>query len=137
MSWKFVSRQFERWTFRFRWKIWGFTLKKIKVRYRPPCRHTLRKILKHQTEVDNNSWWLVPISFLYDDLHWNKQFFFSFFVWPIVQFIFTIRGNSHTFKFHNIRQKLFSKMSQFCVIQQGKTIWKMSLMKETTHWKTN
>ena len=32
----------------------------------------LRKILKHQTEVDNNPWWLVPVSFMYDNLHWNK-----------------------------------------------------------------
>ena len=30
----------------------------------------LRKILKHQIEVDSNPWWLVPVSFLYD----NKSF---------------------------------------------------------------
>ena len=32
----------------------------------------LRKILKHPTEVDTNPWWWVPVSFLYDNLHYNK-----------------------------------------------------------------
>ena len=29
----------------------------------------LNKILKHQTEVAINPWWLVPVSFLYDNLY--------------------------------------------------------------------
>ena len=79
MSWKFVSRQFERWTLRFRWKMWGFTLKKSKLGRDPHVDATQRKISKHQTEVDTSPWWWVPFSFLYDNSYWNKQgcFFFS------------------------------------------------------------
>ena len=29
----------------------------------------LRKILKHKIEVNNNPWWLAPVSFLYDNLY--------------------------------------------------------------------
>ena len=38
MSWKFVSRKFLRWALRFHWKIWGFTLKKLKLGRDPPNR---------------------------------------------------------------------------------------------------
>ena len=68
--WKFVSRQFVR--LRFRWKIWGFTLKKLKLGWDPRVDGPLRKILKHQIKVDSNTWWSVPVSFPYDNLHWNK-----------------------------------------------------------------
>ena len=44
----------------------GFTLKKLKLGVDGP----LREILKHQIEVDNNQGW--PVSFLYDNLYWNK-----------------------------------------------------------------
>ena len=58
--------------------IWEFNFKislkylvvyieKIKVRD-PPCRQNL----KYQIEVDSNPCWLVPASFLYDNLYWNK-----------------------------------------------------------------
>ena len=48
-------------------------IEKIKVRLETPhVDGPLRKILKHQTEIDNNPWWLVPVSFLYDNLHGNK-----------------------------------------------------------------
>ena len=30
------------------------------------------KISKYQTEVDTNPCWLVLVSFLYDNLYWNK-----------------------------------------------------------------
>ena len=36
----------------------------------------LRKILKHQTEVDNNPRWLVTVSVLYDNFYWNRAVFF-------------------------------------------------------------
>ena len=75
--WKFVSRQFERWILQFHWKIWGFTLKKLKLGRDPHVDAPLRKKLKHQTEVDNNPWWLVPISFLYDNLYWKNKYFFD------------------------------------------------------------
>ena len=32
----------------------------------------VKKFLKHQIKVDNNPWWMVPVSFLYDNLYWNK-----------------------------------------------------------------
>ena len=89
MLWKFVSEQFERWTLRFRRKIWGFIMKKIKVRLRPPSPHVvgpLRKILKHQIKVDINPWWLVPVSIIYDNLYWNKYECFSFFFSHTVQY---------------------------------------------------
>ena len=72
MLWKFVSRQFQMWTLRLRRKIWGFAMKKLKLGKDPYVDGPLRKILKHQTEVDNNPWWLVPVSFLYGNLFWNK-----------------------------------------------------------------
>ena len=62
--WKFVSRQFERWTLRFLWKIWRFTLEKLKLGRYSHVDTLLRKILKHQTEVNNNLWWLIQVSFL-------------------------------------------------------------------------
>ena len=43
MLWKFVSRKFVRWTLRSRWKIWGFTLKKLKLGWDPPCRRSPKK----------------------------------------------------------------------------------------------
>ena len=52
---KFVSRQFVRWTLRFRWKIWGFTLKKIKVRSPPPCRRTPKK--KNLKTIIHDDWY--------------------------------------------------------------------------------
>ena len=79
--WKFISGQFERWTLRFCWKIWGFTFKKLKLgRDHPYVDGPLRKILKHNIKVDNNPWWLVPVSFLYDNLHWNKKGCFVFYL---------------------------------------------------------
>ena len=53
-------------------KFGGFSLKKLKVGRDSPKTHVegpLRKILKHQTEVDNNPWWLVPVSLLYDNFY--------------------------------------------------------------------
>ena len=45
---------------------------------------TPRKILKHQMEVDNNLWWLVPVSFLYDNfIEINKGVTF---LWPTVHY---------------------------------------------------
>ena len=46
--------------------------KKLKLGWDPHVDGSLRKILKHQTEVDNNPWWLAPVSFQYDNLYWNK-----------------------------------------------------------------
>ena len=46
--------QFEKGTLRFRRKIWGFTLKKLKLGRDSHVDATQRKILKHQTEVDTN-----------------------------------------------------------------------------------
>ena len=57
-------------------KFGGLLLRKLKLgRDPPPFPHVdapLRKILKDQTEVDNNPWWLVPVSYLHDNLCWNK-----------------------------------------------------------------
>ena len=81
--WKFITRQFDRWSLRFRWKIWGITLKKLKFDRDTPPPHVdapLRKILMHKIESDNNPWWLVPVSFLYDNLYWNKKECFIFLV---------------------------------------------------------
>ena len=64
MLWKFVFRQFVKSTFRFRWKIWEFILLKLNLGWDPHVDAIQRRILKHQTEVDNNSRWLVPVSFL-------------------------------------------------------------------------
>ena len=72
MLWKFVSGQFKRWTLWFRCQMWGFTLKKLKLGRDPHVDGPVRKILKHQIKVDSNPWWLVPVSFLYDNLCWNK-----------------------------------------------------------------
>ena len=72
MLWKYVSRQSERWTLRFRWKIWGFTLKKLKLGRDPPCRRTPKKNFKVSNWSRNNPSWLVPVSFLYDNLYWSK-----------------------------------------------------------------
>ena len=77
--WKFVSRQSESWTLRLRWKNWGFTLKKLKLGRDPQVDEPLRKILKHQTEVDNNPWWLLPISIICIKIHRSVFFFFCFF----------------------------------------------------------
>ena len=78
MLWKFVSRQFEM-NFTISLKNLGVHVEKYKVRLRSPhADGPLRKILKHEIEV-YNPWWLVSVSFLYDNLYWNKQgFFFSF-----------------------------------------------------------
>ena len=73
MLWKFVSKQFMRWTLRFSWKIWGFTLKKLKLGW------DLGKKLKHEIKVDNNQWWLIPVSILYDNLYWNKLSFYYYY----------------------------------------------------------
>ena len=68
-EWKFVFKQFERWTLRFRWKMWGVYIEKLKLGRDPHVDAPLRKILKYQIEADNNPWWLVPVSFLYDNLY--------------------------------------------------------------------
>ena len=44
----------------------------LKLVWNPHVDEPLRKILKHQIQVDNKTWWLVPVSFLYDNLYWNK-----------------------------------------------------------------
>ena len=46
MLWKFVSRHFEGWFLGFRWNIWGFTMKKLKLGKDPPCRRTPKKNFK-------------------------------------------------------------------------------------------
>ena len=51
---KFFPRQFERRTLRFHFKIWRFTLKKLKLGRGPHIDAPLRKNLHHQTEVDIN-----------------------------------------------------------------------------------
>ena len=52
---KFVSRQFEWRNLRFRCEIWALPLKKLKLGIGPPNEvGLLRKLLKHQIEVDNN-----------------------------------------------------------------------------------
>ena len=79
MSWKFVSRQFEKRILRFRWNISGFTLKKSKLGWNSHVDGLVRKILKHEIKVNNNPWWLAPASFLYDNLYWNNKKCFFFF----------------------------------------------------------
>ena len=71
MSWKFVSRQTERWIYDSVEKFGGLHWKKLKLgRDTPPhVDGSLKKILKHQTKVDNNAWWMVPVSFLYDNFY--------------------------------------------------------------------
>ena len=44
MMWK--SKQFERWTLRYRLQIWGFTLKKLKLGREPLCRRPRKKNFK-------------------------------------------------------------------------------------------
>ena len=61
-------------------KYGGWHWKKLKLSRDPHVDAPLRKILKYQTEVDNNPWWLVPVSFLYDNLYWNKLGVFHFFL---------------------------------------------------------
>ena len=46
----------------------------------------LRKILKTQIEVDNIPWWLVPVSFLYDNVYWINMDV-SYFFWRAVHFL--------------------------------------------------
>ena len=41
-------------------KFGGLHWKKLKLGRDPHVYANLRKILKHQIEVENNSWWLVP-----------------------------------------------------------------------------
>ena len=43
-------------------------MKELKLGWDPPVDGPARKNLKHQIKVDNNPWWLVPVSFLYDNL---------------------------------------------------------------------
>ena len=46
----------------------GVYIEKIKVET-PHVDGPLTKNLKHQIQVDTNTWWLVPASFLYDNLY--------------------------------------------------------------------
>ena len=50
----------------------GVYIEKINLGRDPLVDRPLSKILKYQIEVDNNPWWLEPVSFLYDNLYWNK-----------------------------------------------------------------
>ena len=69
MLWKFVSRQFVRWTLRFRWKICGFTLKKLK-----------KKII-------HDDWYQFHFSTIIC-IELNRGV--SFFLWLTVHYIVTI-----------------------------------------------
>ena len=60
MLWKFAFRQFERWTFvvKFGGLLWKKNYIETSHEDEP-----LRKNLKHQVKVDNNSGWLVFCAF--------------------------------------------------------------------------
>ena len=59
----------------------GVYIEKIKVRLRPPyVEGPLRKILKHQIELDYTPWGLVQASFLYNNLYWNNEWCTVFFL---------------------------------------------------------